>query len=45
MLGIGRNAAYELVRSGRLPHLRFGRTIRVPVEALHSWLLRESVRI
>lgn len=44
MLGIGRNMAYDLVRSGRLPHLRFGRSIRVPVEALRSWALRESSR-
>lgn len=42
MLGIGRNAAYDLVRIGRLPYVRFGRNIRIPVEALHSWLLRES---
>lgn len=42
LLGIGRNTAYELVRLGRLPHVRIGRTIRVPLQALHVWLLHES---
>lgn len=39
LLGIGRNAAYDLIRRGELPHVRFGRTIRVPRSALEPWLL------
>lgn len=39
LLGIGRNAAYELIRQGALPHVRFGRTIRVPRSAIEPWLL------
>ena len=30
ILGIGRNTAYELVRSGRLSSIRVGRQIRIP---------------
>ncbi len=30
ILGIGRNLAYELVRSGQIPSLRLGRRIVVP---------------
>ena len=29
-LGIGRNTAYELVRSGKLRSIRVGRQIRIP---------------
>lgn len=37
-LGIGRTAAYELVRRGTIPHLRIGRAIRIPKASLDSWL-------
>ena len=30
ILGIGRNTAYELVRSGKLRSIRIGRQIRIP---------------
>ena len=30
ILGIGRNKAYELVRSGKLRSIRVGRQIRIP---------------
>ena len=30
ILGIGRNTAYELVRSGRLRSIRVGRQTRIP---------------
>lgn len=33
-LRIGRRRAYELVRSGDLPSVRLGRSIRVPKRAL-----------
>jgi excisionase family DNA binding protein len=36
-LRIGRNQAYELVRSGALRSVRIGRAIRVPVEALEEY--------
>ncbi len=33
-MGIGRNAAYELVASGRIASVRIGRSIRITREAL-----------
>ena len=33
-LRIGRNSAYELVKSGALRSVRFGRLIRIPKQAL-----------
>lgn len=42
LLGIGRNLTYELVREKRLPHIRLGRRILIPREALDNWLLREA---
>ena len=34
ILGIGRNTAYELIRSGQIRSVRIGRQIRIPREAL-----------
>ena len=38
ILGIGRNTAYELVRSGQIRSVRIGRQIRVPKDALEDYL-------
>ena len=38
ILGIGRNTAYELVRSGQIRSVRIGRQIRVPKEAVIDYL-------
>lgn len=38
VLGIGRSAGYEAVRSGQIPSLRIGRRLLVPVSALRSLL-------
>lgn len=37
-LGIGRNRVYDLIRAGDLPHLRIGKTIRIPTETLAAWI-------
>jgi excisionase family DNA binding protein len=37
-LRISRGSAYEAVRTGDLPHVRIGRTIRVPRAALLALL-------
>lgn len=37
-LGIGRNAAYALVRSNQVKALRIGRNIRIPRHAVLSYL-------
>ena len=38
ILGIGRNTAYELIRSGQIRSVRIGRQIRIPREALLEFL-------
>jgi len=38
MLGIGRGLAYELCRTGELPHLRLGRRLVIPIAALDRML-------
>jgi excisionase family DNA binding protein len=37
-LTIGRSSTYELIRTGRLPSVRFGRLIRIPKSALVAQL-------
>lgn len=41
-LGISRTSAYELIRRGDLPHIRIGRVIRVPSEALMEWVITST---
>ena len=38
ILSIGRNTAYELIRSGQIRNVRIGRQIRIPREALLEFL-------
>ena len=38
ILCIGRNTAYELVRSGQVRSVRVGRNIRVPKDAISEYL-------
>lgn len=38
ILGIGRNTAYEVCRSGEIPTIRIGGRILVPCAALHELL-------
>ena len=42
VLGIGRNLVYQLVREGRLPHVKLGRRVLIPRHALEEWLDREA---
>ena len=42
VLGVGRNTAYEACRRGEIPHVRIGRRIVVPVEALLRWLQADT---
>jgi excisionase family DNA binding protein len=43
-LGIGRDATYTLVREGRLPSIRVGRRVLVPVSALERFIDSELGR-
>lgn len=42
MLGISRTTAYECIRTGELPSLRFRRRIVVPAIALHALIERSD---
>ncbi len=42
ILGIGRNTAYELVRSGQIKSIRIGRKIRIPKAEVLAFLNRNS---
>jgi excisionase family DNA binding protein len=41
ILDIGRNTAYELVRSGQIRSVRVGRQIRIPKEAVQEFFYRQ----
>lgn len=38
ILSIGRNTAYELVRSGKIRSVKIGRTYRIPLTAVDDYL-------
>lgn len=40
VLGIGRNATYELLRSGKIRSIRIGTNYRIPRDALEEYLQR-----
>ena len=42
MLGISRGLAYEMVRTGEIPSIRFGKRILVPQRALELLLERHE---
>ena len=37
-IGVGRSKLYALLASDELPSIRLGGSVRVPVEALKSWV-------
>ena len=40
ILGVGRNTAYELVRSGQIRCVKIGRQIRIPKDSVIKYLSR-----
>ena len=40
ILGVGRNTAYELVRSGQIRSIRIGKQLRIPKQALIEYLTK-----
>ena len=40
ILGIGRNTAYELVRSGQVRSIRIGKQLRIPKQSLIEYLTK-----
>ena len=43
ILGIGRNTAYELVRSGQIFSFKVGRQLRIPKQSLISFITDAAV--
>lgn len=41
-LGVTVRQVHRLARQGRIPHIRRGRLIRVPVAAWEAWLAQQS---
>ena len=47
-IGLGRSKTYQLISSGAIPSVRIGKSVRVPVVALRSWIekqLQEQVEL
>lgn len=42
VLDIGRNTAYELIRSGQIKSIRVGRQLRVPKDAVLDFLTHQN---
>lgn len=42
LLGIGRNAVFDLCRAGVIPHMRLGRRILIPRRLFEEWLERSA---
>ena len=42
ILGIGRNTAYELVRSGQIRSVKIGRQIRIPKQEVFAFLHQQT---
>lgn len=42
VIQVGRSTMYRLVGAGKVPHVRIGTSIRVPVEGLRAWVKANS---
>ena len=38
ILGLGRSKVYSMIAAGELPHIKCGKCVRVPMEALRAWV-------
>ncbi len=38
IIGLGRSKTYELIASGVIPSVKFGKALRVPATALQKWI-------
>lgn len=43
MLALSRARVYQMVASGELPHVRFGKAVRIPCAALLRYIERQTV--
>ena len=45
MLSVGRSTLYELLADGVVPSVRVGTVLRVPADALRTWLEEEVAHV
>src|SRR5690242_11582917 len=38
ILGLGRSKVYAMLATGELPCVKIGKSVRVPLDALHRWV-------
>lgn len=43
-IGVSRSRAYALLASGEIPSVRIGGSIRIPVDALKSWVAERATQ-
>jgi excisionase family DNA binding protein len=41
LLNISRSKAYDLIAAGIIPSIRFGHSIRIPLDRLRAWLEKQ----
>jgi len=44
-LNCGRNMIYALLASGAIPHIRLGKTYRIPRQKLIEWIERQAEKV
>ena len=42
LLGVGTALVYEMVRRDEIPHIRLGRLVKIPRQALEAWIAQAS---
>jgi excisionase family DNA binding protein len=42
MLSLCRSVIYGMIHSGELPHVRFGKAVRIPDEALRAYIEKKT---
>lgn len=45
ILSIGKTTIYELLKTGEIPSIRIGRSIRIPAKAIEEWIEKEQVTL
>lgn len=38
MTGLSRSYLYRMILAGEIPHIRFGRAVRIPLDDLQRWI-------
>lgn len=45
MLSVSRTTVYDLVQAGKLPAIRIGSSVRIPVASLKSWVAQQQATV